>query len=213
MKPLPIDFATVKPLPIEVERRRRLVTRALPLIVVAVVAFALGASAGSPGSPEREAAERFAEAWAREEFAAMYRELNDASRQTVGAREFVTAYREAAEVSTLRTLDFDSADDPAAEGGKAVVPVPVEAGTVAFGDVSTELRVPYADGGVAWNPSLVFPGLADDEHLENRIDLAPRAPILAREGTPLAEGPAEEREHPIGSAAIDVTGEVGSAEE
>jgi cell division protein FtsI/penicillin-binding protein 2 len=33
------------------------------------------------------------------------------------------------------------------------------------------------------------------------------------DGTPLAEGPAEEREHPIGSAAIDVTGEVGEASE
>lgn len=203
----------MNPLPAEVERRRRLVTRAAPLIVVAAIAFALGAAAGKPGSPEKEVAERFTEAWVKKDFAAMYRELNDASRRAVGANEFAQAYREAAEVATLRSLEFDSPDDPSSENGATVVPVSVQAGTVAFGAVETELLVPYADSGVAWDPSLVFPGLATGEHLENRIDLAPRAPILARDGTPLAEGPAEEREHPIGSAAIDVTGEVGAPEE
>jgi cell division protein FtsI/penicillin-binding protein 2 len=44
------------------------------------------------------------------------------------------------------------------------------------------------------------------------VELAPRAPILAADGTPLAEGPATAREHPLGSAAIDVTGEVGKPE-
>ncbi len=200
-------------LPSEVERRRRLVTRALPLIVIAVIAFALGASSGASESPEKEAAERFGAAWAQKDFAAMYRELNDASRRAVEAGEFAQAYREAAEVATLRSLEFDSPEDPRSENGNTGVPVPVEAGTAAFGAVVADLVVPYADGGIAWNPSLVFPGLQAGEHLENRVDLAPRAQILARDGTPLAEGPAEEREHPIGSAAIDVTGEIGSAEE
>lgn len=200
-------------LPIEVERRRRLVTRALPLTIIAVIAFALGASAGMPGSPEKEAAERFTEAWTRKDFAAMYRELNEASRRSVGEHEFAGAYREAAEVATLRTLAVGSPGDPTNEDGNAVVPVPVVAGTVAFGDVSADLDVHYADGGVAWGPSLVFPGLRAGEKLENRIDLAPRAPILARDGTPLAEGAAAAREHPLGSAAIDVTGEVGMAAE
>jgi cell division protein FtsI/penicillin-binding protein 2 len=203
----------VNPFPAEVERRRRLVTRALPLIGFAVIAFLLGASAGASGSPEKEAAERFSEAWARKDFAAMYGELNEASRRAVGEGEFAAAYREAAETATLRTLDADSPDDPRDEDGGKLVPVPMTAGTVAFGDVEADLELPYEDGGIAWNASLVFPGLDTDEHLENHIDLAPRAPILARDGTPLAEGPAEEREHPLGSAAIDVTGEIGMAEE
>ncbi len=203
----------MKTRPTEAERRRRLVTRTLPLAIVAAVAFALGAASGAPGSPEKEAAERFAGAWARNDFAAMYRELNEASRRSLGQAEFAAAYREAAEVATLRTLDVGSPDDPSGREGDLVVPLPVEAGTVAFGAVAAELEIPYADGGVAWDPSLVFPGLEPEEHLENRVDLAPRAPILARDGTPLAEGPAEAREHPIGSAAIDVTGEVGAAAE
>ncbi|HEU4906429.1 MAG TPA: penicillin-binding transpeptidase domain-containing protein [Solirubrobacterales bacterium] len=198
---------------IEAQRRRRLVTRALPLSVVAIVAFILGAVAGVPGSPEKEAADRFAEAWSRKDFGAMYRELNEESRRSVGVKGFARAYREAAEVATLRTIAVDEAGDPSSGDGATVVPVPVRAGTVAFGEVATELGVPYADGGIAWNPSLAFPGLREGEQLENRLDLAERAPILARDGMPLAEGPAAEREHPIGSAAIDVTGEVGEAPE
>lgn len=200
-------------LPAEVERRRRIVTRAVPLIVVAAIAFAFGASAGAPGSPEKEAAERFAAAWSRKDFAAMYRELNEASQRAVDADEFATAYREAAEVATLRRLEVGAAQDARDESGAKVVPVPVVAGTVAFGDVGAELELPYDEGGVAWDASLVFPGLATGEHLENRVDLAPRAAILARDGTALAEGPAGEREHPLGSAAIDVTGEIGEAAE
>ena len=76
-----------------------------------------------------------------------------------------------------------------------------------------EVELPYDEGGIAWDPSLVFPGLERGEHLESEIELAPRAPILAADGTALAEGEADAREHPIGSAAIDVTGEVGEAEE
>ena len=203
----------MSPLSSEVERRRRLVTRALPLIVIAAIAFVVGASAGSGDSPEKEAAQRFAEAWARKDFTAMHQELNEASRRSIDPAAFAAAYREAAEVATLRSLETGSAGDPSEAEGATAVPVPVVAGTVAFGDVVADLELPYADGGIAWEPSLVFPGLEAGEHLENRLDLAPRAPILARDGTPLAEGPAEEREHPIGGAAIDVTGEVGTAAE
>jgi cell division protein FtsI/penicillin-binding protein 2 len=203
----------VKPPSIEAQRRRRLLTRALPLSVVAIVAFVLGAVAGNPGSPETEAAQRFAEAWSRKDFGSMYRELNQASRRAIGVKGFAKAYREAAETATLRTLAVDSPEDPREDDGATVVPVPVEAGTVAFGRVSAELAVPYAESGIAWDPSLVFPGLRPGERVENRLDLAERAPILARDGTALAEGPAGEREHPLGGAAIDVTGEVGEAPE
>jgi penicillin-binding protein A len=203
----------VNHLPAGVQRRRRLVTRTLPLSIVAAVSFALGAGAGASGSPEKEAAERFAEAWEHKDFAAMYRELNDASRRSEGTAEFAATYREAAEVATLRQLEAGSPGDPVDRDGASAVPLPFAAETVAFGKVMAELEIPYEDGGIAWDPSLVFPGLEPGEHLENRVDLAPRAPILARDGTPLAEGPAEAREHPLGSAAIDVTGEVGMAAE
>jgi len=203
----------VNQLPTPADRRRRLITRALPLAVVAFVAFIVGVTAGSPGSPEKDAAGRFAEAWAAKNFKAMYGELNDASRARVSLKEFEAAYRKAQETATIRGIDAGSVGDAvSAEAGK-VVPVAMTIETVAFGSVEEDLDVPYDEGGVAWNESLVFPGLRPGEELAADVELAERAPVLARDGTPLAEGPAEERKHPIGSAAIDVTGEVGETPE
>ncbi len=206
-------FHTVSQPSSEVERRRRLVTRTLPLAIVAIVAFVWGASAGAPGSPDKEAAERFARAWAADEFAAMYGELNPASKAAIDVNDFAIAYREAEQVATLRSLDPASPQDSSSRDGEAVVPVPIAVATVAFGSFEAEVELPYEDGGIAWDPSLVFPGLRNGEHLGSQIELAPRAPILAGDGEPLATGPAEEREHPLGSSAIDVTGEIGSPSE
>jgi penicillin-binding protein A len=197
----------------EAERRRRLLTRTLPLALAALIAFIIGAAAGAPGSPEKEAANRFAAAWARGDFKAMYTELNDASRARVSRKEFTAAYREAAEVATIRSLDSASARDSESSDGLELVAVPLTITTVAYGPIEDEIELPYADEGIEWDDSLVFPGLAQGEHLAGQVELAERAPILARDGTPLAEGPAEEREHPLGSAAIDITGEVGEAPE
>jgi penicillin-binding protein A len=197
----------------EVERRRRLLTRTLPLTLIAAVAFVVGAVAGTSGSPEVEAAKRFVDAWANEEFAAMYQELNPVSQRRIELNDFATTYREAEEVATLRRIDPKDPEDPTSQDGETVVPVSFAVQTVAFGDLEAELELPFDEGGVAWNENLVFPGLSRGEHLESQIELAPRAPILAADGTPLAEGPAEARAHPLGSAAIDIAGEVGEAGE
>jgi cell division protein FtsI/penicillin-binding protein 2 len=197
----------------EAERRRRLLTRSLPLALVALVAFVIGIATGAPGSPEKDAANNFAEAWETENFKAMYGELNEASRARVDRKEFEAAYREAEQVATARKLIADSAGDPRQTDAGTTVPVGMTVETVAFGSLEAELEVPFADGGVEWDASLAFPGLKKGEELAADVELAERAPILARDGTALAEGPAEEREHPIGSAAIDVTGEVGEASE
>jgi len=181
--------------------------------VVALIAFVVGVSTGSSSSPETDAAKRFADAWAARDFKAMYAELNKASRAQVPRKEFEAAYREAQQVATTREIDRGSVGDPESRDGDKVVPVEMKIETVAFGDVEAELDLPFADGGVEWGRNLVFPGLKPGEELAANVELAERAPILARDGTPLAEGPAEEREHPIGSAAIDVTGEVGEASE
>ncbi len=201
----------MSPLPPEVERRRRLVTRTLPLAIIALVSFIVGASAGAPGSPERDAAKRFTEAWAHGDFAAMYGELNPDSQKAIAVSDFAKAYLDAEMVATLRTLDPGSPQGVTSVNGTTVVPVTIDADMAAFGRIEADLDLPFSGGGIAWDRSLVFPGLRVGEHLENRIDLAPRAPILAADGSPLAVGPAAARAHPLGSAAIDVTGEVGQA--
>ncbi len=206
-------LSPVSSFPSEAERRRRLLTRAGPLAAIALLAFIFGAVKGSPGSPEKDAANRFVEAWEARDFRGMYGELNEASKAAVDRKAFEAAYREAEQVATARTIQAGSAGDPAETDAGQVVPVEMAIGTVAFGAVEAEVELPYAEGGIDWDPSLAFPGLKTGEELAADVELAERAPILARDGTKLAEGPAQEREHPIGTAAIDVTGEVGEATE
>jgi len=206
-------LSPVSSFPTDAERRRRLLTRTLPLAVVALVAFVIGAATGSPGSPEVDAANRFATAWEARNFKGMYGELNDASRARVDRKEFEAAYREAELTATARVIEAGSAGDTEETGAGKTVPVEIAISTVAFGEVEAEVELPFADGGIEWDESLAFPGLRAGEELAADVELAERAPILARDGTALAEGPAAEREHPLGSAAIDVTGEVGEAPE
>ena len=142
----------------------------------------------------------------------MRAELNPASRRAMPKKEFVDDYRIAQQTATLRSIHPGSPDDPTSEGGATVVRVPMGMHTIAFGEADQELSLPFADGGIAWDPSLVFPGLSKGERLRSSVELAPRAPIFARDGSALADGPAEARSHPLGSAAIDVTGEVGAPE-
>jgi penicillin-binding protein A len=203
----------VSSFPAEGERRRRLLTRTLPLALVALVAFVVGAATGNPGDPEKDAANRYAEAWEARNFKGMYGELNDASRARVSRKEFEAAYRETQQVATARAIEAGSAGDSEESGSGKVVPVEMTISTVAFGAIEGEVELPFADGGIEWDESLTFPGLNEGEELAADVELAERAPILARDGTVLAEGPAAEREHPLGSAAIDVTGEVGEAPE
>jgi peptidoglycan glycosyltransferase len=213
----------MNPRSLEVERRRRLATRMAPLALIAFVAFIFGVVVGTDsGSPEKDAAKRFTTAWENGEYAAMYHELNPGSQRKISINDFVVAYREADQIATVRSLEAGSPGSTSSaqvpEGGsgadsRTIVSVPIAVDTVAFGPVEASLELPFAEDGIAWEKRLTFPGLHEGEHLESQIELAPRAPILAADGTPLAEGPAEARAHPIGSEAIDVTGEVGTAEE
>lgn len=181
--------------------------------MIAVVAFVVGAAMGVPGSPEKDAANHFAEAWQHKNFAAMYAELNDASKRSFSVKQFAADYHEAQQIATERGVMVERAKGSRSEGGQTVVPVPMRIKTVAFGEVEEGLDLPWAEDGIAWKPYLVFPGLKPGEKLEAQTELAPRASILAADGTVLAEGPADEREHPMGTAAIDVTGEIGEATE
>src|SRR6202012_4361504 len=143
----------------------------------------------------------------------MYAELNDASKQSISAKQFAADYHEAQQIATERGVRVEPAKGSTSEGGQTVVPLRVGIKTAPFGVVDEEIDLPWAEGGIAWKPYLVFPGLRPGEKLEAQTELAPRASILAADGTVLAEGPADEREHPMGTAAIDVTGEIGEASE
>jgi len=197
------------PITQEAERRRRLVTRTLPISVLATGAFVGGIVVGVRS--ELEAVERFAVAWERGDYEAMHAELTPEAAAATPAAEFEAAYEEARTTATIAALDAGEPEDGQTASGREAGIVPVTATTHAWGRIGGEVALPLADGLIAWQPHLVFPGLAEGESLGRRTRAPERANILAADGTPLAEGPAAARSSPLGLAAAAVAGTVDTA--
>ena len=192
----------------QAERRRKLVTRTLPISVLAAASFVGGIVIGA-GS-ELDAAARFAQAWERGDFEAMYAELSPGAGDETSRDDFVAAYEQAERTATVDALDAGEAHEGSTADGRDAAIVHVAVTTHAFGEVSGDVALPLEDGLVDWEPELVYPGLEKGEQLDRRTRAPERASILAADGTPLAEGPAAARSSPIGLAATAVAGTVES---
>ena len=191
-------------------------SRRSPLARVVIIASALGAGlvvvlalallTGGP-PPEEAAAERFVKAWARGDYPAMHAELTEDGRRATPVRRFREAYRRAAATATATAV----APGRVGELRDGAVTVPVAVRTRVFGTVRQRLRLTFAgegdDARIDWARHLAFPGLSAGERLERRTSLPPRADILARDGTPLAQG--RDRSSPIEDVASSIVGELG----
>jgi hypothetical protein len=192
--------------------------RARPVLALGAVAFAIGAIVGaahSGSSSARKLAEDFAAAWARSDYAAMYGEITPASQRAVSPSDFAAAYREAAMLATVSTVKVTGRPRAAAHGVEVVA---VQVHTRLFGTLASLWRLPIiiapgeAGERIVWSHSLAFPGLHAGEQLARRTNLPPRAALLARDGSVLAEGAASgagQRASPLGAAASAVVGSVG----
>src|SRR5438477_2311757 len=105
------------------EPPRARLRRALPVVALAVVAFALGAILGSnraqPASQQLAAS--FVTAWAKGDYAHMYLDIDPASRRAIPADRFAGEYEQALRTATTRRLQV--AGKP--KGSDGVVRVPV----------------------------------------------------------------------------------------
>jgi peptidoglycan glycosyltransferase len=193
------------------------------VIALLAVAFLAGAIAGaehSSSSPAPGLAARFVAAWTRAEYASMYSEISPASQRVVSVSEFAGDYREALTTATAVGERVAGAPRGATDGMEMV---PVRVRTRLFGTLEERFVLPIVNGPeegdrseigqrVAWSRSLAFPGLRQGELLSRHTALPPRAALLARDGSVLAQGPAVAagtRSSPLGAAASAVVGEVG----
>ena len=183
------------------ERQRRLRRRALPVAVVAFAAFIAGVVTAA-GSAKEDLANRFVEAWAAQDFAAMHDELTPEAQARFPVEQLALAYREAQTASTATAIDPGDASE---NGDDVEVEVGVR--TEIFDVVEGKISLPVEDEKIAWAPHLAFPGLQEGERVGRRLELGERAAILAADGTPLAAGQGATRGSPkLRSAAIDITG-------
>jgi peptidoglycan glycosyltransferase len=186
------------------------------MIALAVVAFALGAIVGAnhTSSTAQTLAARFVAAWTRGHYAAMYADLDGASRRSTPVGEFASVYENALTTATATRLKVVGKPRDVSDG---LVSVPVRVRTRLFGTLSLGFALKIVETGgegarVTWSRSAAFPGLRPGELLNRHTELPRRATLLARDGSVLAEGAATsagERTSPLGEAASGVLGDVG----
>ena len=189
---------------------RRLVPVAAVLLVLIAAAAAVTALGGGP---DRSAiAERYARAWSRGDYDAMYAALTPTARKRVGRARFVAVHRERLATATGTRLGV-AAEARELEGDG--VRVPFVLGTRVFGRLRLDAELPVVEdgdtAGVDWTRALAFPGLRRGETLNRTIAMPPRATLLARDGSVLAAGAARSAGVDVADVAPDVVGALGSA--
>lgn len=187
----------------------RVRTRLLPLALLAILSFIIGAIVGCPGNPNQQAAKRYVEAWSKGDYEAMHAELDTKSREALTFAEFTAGYGESEATATM--ISLAAGEDVEGNEDRALMPATVS--TRAFGTISGKVEFEFGSDGIAWDERLLFPGLGEGEGLTRETNLAERAPILAANGETMVGGPALAREYPLGTAMIDVTGIVEPAPE
>ncbi|HEU4974617.1 MAG TPA: penicillin-binding transpeptidase domain-containing protein [Baekduia sp.] len=184
------------------------VRRAVAAGTVMAAAFGLGVVCATSGGPDRrEAVERYAAAWERGDWARLRSELTSEDQARLSARALGQRFAAAAATATATGLTMGRPEE--ATDGRWRLPVAVR--TRAFGTVRGDVRLDVVDdqdeARIRWSPRLVFPGLADGEQLRRTTTMPTRATLLARDGTPLAEG--ADRTSALGAAAQAIVGALG----
>ena len=180
----------------------------MPLLALAVASFAAGAIVGNAaGRAEGQLVSDYVHAWAHGEYGQMYTLLDRRSRLRMTEPAFAAAYERDARTATLTSLT------PVHVGGLRgnLIDVSMLARTRLFGTLRESLIVPLLDSTsgptVRFAGTLLFPGLRPGERLTRIAELPPRATLLARDGTPLAQGPG--RSSPIPGVASAIAGVLG----
>lgn len=189
--------------------RRRALLLLVPLLLCAGAVVLLR---GDGGEAERVALGRaYVRAWQHGDYAAMHALLTPAARRATPAARFAHLHRTALRIATAPRIG--PADDVSAS--EHAVRLRLRVPTHAFGSVAATLTLPLDDGDaprVRWSPQLVFPGLRHGERLSARTRLAPRASLLAADGSVLAAGPERAPDAAVADVAGQTVGVLGEPE-
>lgn len=180
--------------------------RALPVVAVALAAFGLGVVCGADHEdPAQKAVAKFAKAWNRGDFAAMYAMTDEKTQRALPVEAFTEAYRKAQATATSRRLIAGT--PKSADGGWAI---PVFVRTRSFGRIRNTVVVKTKgedNPKIAWHPNLTFPGVAPGQELSRQTELPARADLLARDNSPLTKD--GQRGGTLGPVSAEIVGQLG----
>jgi len=196
--------------------RRRRLSRAWPVIALATLAFVVGAVVGADARSDGHSAiaTGFITDWTAHNYAAMYADVDAATRQTLTPAAFAAAYHAALTTATVASLRLAGHVHETSTGA---IRAPIAVHTRLFGLLRENITLPFVHDAtgtrIAWSSSLTFPGLRPGEVLHSHLSLPPRAALLARDGSVLASGPPStdgaERFSPLGPTVTGIIGDTG----
>ena len=189
-------------------RRRRLLTHALPLVLLGAAAVGTGIYLlGAAGRDERAIVSGYTSAWQRRDYRAMWAVMTRRSQVQIGRAEFTAELRDAMQTATASSLHPLSVLSIRGQ----VARVSFEVRTHVFGRLREVLEMPLSGSGgstrVVFNTSLLFPGLRLGELLSRRTVIGRRGTLLAVNKQPLAEGGSMTT--PIPEVAGAIAGTIG----
>lgn len=189
-------------------RRTRVLTRTVPLVIVAAAAAVLGWHlAGASRRAQRAQVLAYAQAWSRDQYGAMWDLLTPASQREFGRSTFAAQLSGASRTATVSTMT------PLAilsiRHGLARVSFVVRTRTFGTLHEVAQIRLSGSGGGtrVVFDNSLLFPGLRPGELLSRSSSLGRRGTLLASDGTVLANG--SSLSSPIPQVAEAIAGSLG----
>src|SRR4051794_28018989 len=179
-----------------VERRQRRRPPVVPILLLLVLLAGAGGAAyvllarQAASDRRQEGAARFAAAWQKGDYSAMWRMITPDRRREWPQAQLAASYRIANDQATVKTIKAGPVG--AVAGGQA--PLPVDIRTRDFGHLkgTIPLSVVDRDGEsfLDWSPAWRLPGLRGSENVRSRVLARPaRRPILADDGSRLEAEP------------------------
>jgi len=194
----------------EHKRNDLLRKRAIPIAIVAGLAFLFGAIAGaSSGAAGESEVRAFSQAWSKADWATMHAQLSTQAQKSSPLLDFAQANRTTLATATAAERSVQAGEPEDVGDGRWKVPVAIR--TRIFGTVRGNVTLQTVEDGdntrIAWIPSNAFPGLQPGQQLTRSTAMPERGALLTKDGQVLAEGAA--RTSAVPAISSEVVGQMG----
>ena len=184
--------------------------RAIPVAVVAGLAFIFGAIAGaSSGSAGESEVRAYAQAWSKADWATMHAQLTTQTQKSTPLLDFAQSNRATLATATAGERSVNAGEPKEIGDGRWQIPLTIRSRI--FGTVRGDVVLQTVEDGdntrIAWIPANAFPGLRPGQQLTRNTKMLDRGSLLTKDRQVLAEG--EARSSSVPAISSEVVGQIG----